>query len=243
MYINIKLPPGFGYFNRLQKENFPFNKLFTAYLAEVSRLGLSLSMDVEELVGYIEDKVFDGVRLPDVPEGDEPVNIRYKTEDPDVISYIGGSSLKNRRAVMYIVRMTMRLSVTYGTSLFRLTRLISELGQSAGAVKKPEKPKEQPVPKEVQRPKPATEPKAELETDAENDERPAMPRVSSRASSVVQPVQEPVQTAAVKSAAAARAAVSQLAELTAQVEEPEEEFGSGSDVVQTSEFLKQFGGV
>lgn len=238
MYISIKLPPAFGSFNRLRKENYPFNNLFTTYLAAVSRLGLELHMDVDELVGYIEDRIFEGQRVPDVPEGTEPVNIRYKTEDPDVIKYIGGSSLTNRMAVMYIARMTMRLSAAYGTSLFRLTKLIADLDPSAEIVRTPKKPKEQPAPKPA--PKPVSKPKEEPKKEQEPL---PMPRISSKApvQQEVLPEQQPVSSSVLKSAEEAKKALSELAELTAQAEETDD--GAGSDVVETNPYLSQFGGL
>ena len=148
MYISIKLPPEFGSFNKLQAENYPFNALFTEYLAAISRLGMEKGMDVGELVGWIEDTVFEGRRLPDVPEGGEAVNIRYRTDDKDVAAYIGGSGSTNRMAVMWIARMTLRLSEEYGTSLFRLTRVIKDLSgatEKAPARKEPKKRAERAV--------------------------------------------------------------------------------------------------
>lgn len=246
MYISVKLPSEFGYFNRLRKENYPFNKLFTAYLAAVSRLGIDLSMDVDELVGYIEDRIFEGTRLPDVPDGNEPVNFRYKTDDPDVMKYIGESSLTNRMAVMYIVRMTLRISAAYGTSLFRLMNLINTLRPSAETPKLPKKPvkvkeqvrqKSEPVPKQ--------EEVAVTGTVTKSADEPAipMPRVSNKA-----PIQEPAslpisetKPSSVKaSAEAAKAAVSQLAELTAQVDAVTDENAGDMPIVETNPLLNEF---
>ena len=242
MYIIVKLPAEFGYFNRLRKENYPFNQLFTAYLAAVSRLGIDLSMDVDELVGYIEDRIFEGKRLPDVPDGDEPVNLRYKTNDPDVMKYIGESSLTNRMAVMYIVRMTLRISAAYGTSLFRLMNLISALRPSAETLKVPKKPIKQ---KEQGKQKVQPESKPDLtesfESTATEKEKvvdePKIPtfRVSSKAT-VQEPepvqAQEPKQSSVKASAEAAKAAISQLAELTAQADT--------SSIVETNPLLNDF---
>lgn len=241
MYISIKLPPAFGSFNKLRKENYPFNSLFTAYLAAVSRLGIALSVDVDELVGYIEDRVFDGQRLPDVPEGNEPVNIRYKTDDLDVVRYIGGSSLTNRMAVMYIARMTLRLSAAYGTSLFRLTRLINDLDPSAEAVKAPKKPRE-PAKKETDKAKeqPVSESrKAGQEPKTEEPSPMPMPRVTSKVPvQEQQPVismQEQRPSSVQASADAAKAALSELAELTAQADN-----GDASQIVKTNPYLNDF---
>lgn len=246
MYISIKLPPAFGSFNRLRQENYPFNNLFTAYLAEVSRLGLSLGMDVEELVGYIEDRIFEGQRLPDIPEGNEPVNMRYSTDDPDVVAYIGGSELTNRMAVLYITRMTLRLSATYGNSLFRLTRLITDLGNAQGSV--PVKaPKEKPAVKETVRPKPVPPVKKEpvpIKQPAK-EEKPAeevpMPRVSSKAvvrePEAQEPAMEEQKPSVLESAEAAKAALNELAELTAAVQSEE------GEVIETNPLLGTFGGL
>lgn len=235
MYISVKLPPAFGYFNRIRRENYPFNGLFTAYLAAVSRLGLSLGIDVEELVGYIEDRVFDGQRLPDVPdeEGEGPVSFRYKTDDPDVTAYIGQAECTNRAAVMYIARMTLRLSAAYGTSLFRLTRLIADLGSAKvpdrrerAKIEPEKKPVSKPVPKPVQEKQAEPEQKKEPEKEAV-----PMPRVTSRAPEQPAPMQESPQTPAMRSAQAAKAALAELTELTDQAE---------GEVVQTNPLLSNF---
>lgn len=233
MYISIKLPPAFGSFNRIRKENYPFNNLFTSYLAAVAELGLNLGMDVEELVGYIEDRVFDGQRLPDVPdvpERAEPVNIRYKINIPEdadeshpgniVRQYIEGSSLTNRMAVMYIARMTLRMSAAYGTSLFRLTRLIMDLNDGSMQKRKPEIAKLEPV---VAKPKAAAT-------------EPAVPKVRIKAAEVRPEPTLAVQTPQPASNAAqkAREAVSALAGLAAEVEDTE------SAVVETNPALSDF---
>lgn len=242
MYISIKLPASFGAFNQLRKENYPFNALFTNYLAAVCRLGLKLQTDVDGLVGFIEDRVFDGERLPDVPDGNEPVNIRYKTEDPDVLKYIGASALTNRNAVMYIARMTLRLSAAYGTSLLRLTKVINDLDPSE-QVKKPAReqaPKETPKPK----PKPKTEAGPKAETQAKPKEESQMvetqmvetpmPRVSSRAAQDPAPAPESEAPQKNASAEAARAALGELAELV------EEAQPDDAPVVETNPYLNNF---
>ena len=249
MYISVKLPAAFGSFNQLRKENYPFNNLFTSYLAAVSRLGLSLQMDVEELVGYIEDRVFEGQRLPDVPEGMEPVNFRYKTEDPDVMTYIGGSSQTNRMAVMYIARMTLRLSAAYGTSLFRLTRLINDLNGTAEPERSPKKIKER-VTEKVTIPLPKKE-----RVRPEEKESVSMPRIKGRTIVTSEHEHEkekmdtiPVtESPALKSAAAARAAVNALQGLTEKVKESENAgsiYDQASEAkgteVETSPYLKDF---
>lgn len=247
MYISIKLPPAFGSFNQLRKENYPFSSLFTEYLAAVSRLGLALGVDVDELVGYIEDRVFDGERLPDIPEGNEAVNMRYKTDNELVVKYIGQSRFTNRMAVMCIVRMTLRLSAAYGTSLFRLTKLVKDIGALPEEPKKARKP--EPEKKEAPKPKPRPKP----EPKEEEPEEAPMPKVRIRASSepVEVPAPAPVSQTS-KSAEAARAALAELADLTGAVQAepepeehipeaaPEEDGGVDGDIVQTNPLLSQF---
>lgn len=252
MYISIKLPPAFGSFNQLRKENYPFSSLFTSYLAAISRLGLALSVDVDELVGYIEDRIFEGVRIPDVPEGDEPVNMRYKTDDPDVVKYISQSRFTNRMAVMCIARMTLRLSAAYGTSLFRLTKLITDLDPNE-VVKKPGgaerrrrnevEPKAEPAKQKAEMPKPAPKPRPKPVQEEPEEEQPVPAVRIRRSETAEQPISTPV-SAASKSAEAAKAALAELQGLTeaAQAPEPEpdEADGEGQDIVATNPLLKQF---
>lgn len=242
MYISIKLPPAFGSFNRLRQENYPFNSLFTAYLAEVSRLGLSLGLDIEELVGYIEDRLFEGERLPDIPEGDEPVNMRYKTDDEDVVAYIGGSKLTNRMAVLYITRMTLRLSAAHGNSLFRLTKLISDLNTADAAPARMPKEKPTAKPKETALVKKNPVP---VKKEEKQEETPVpMPRVSSKAA-VSEPVtaKQPAgeqKSSVLESAEAAKAALSELTELTAAAQPADTAEG---EVIETNPLLGAFGGI
>lgn len=242
MYISIKLPPAFGSFNRLRQENYPFNSLFTAYLAEVSRLGLSLGLDIEELVGYIEDRLFEGERLPDIPEGDEPVNMRYKTDDEDVVAYIGGSKLTNRMAVLYITRMTLRLSAAHGNSLFRLTKLISDLNTADAAPARMPKEKPAAKPKETA---PVKKNPVPVKHEERQEETPVpMPRVSSKAA-VSEPVtaKQPAgeqKSSVLESAEAAKAALSELTELTAAAQPADTAEG---EVIETNPLLGAFGGI
>lgn len=242
MYISIKLPPAFGSFNRLRQENYPFNSLFTAYLAEVSRLGLSLGLDIEELVGYIEDRLFEGERLPDIPEGDEPVNMRYKTDDEDVVAYIGGSKLTNRMAVLYITRMTLRLSAAHGNSLFRLTKLISDLNTADAAPARMPKEKPAAKPKETA---PVKKNLVPVKHEERQEETPVpMPRVSSKAA-VSEPVtaKQPAgeqKSSVLESAEAAKAALSELTELTAAAQPADTAEG---EVIETNPLLGAFGGI
>lgn len=242
MYISIKLPPAFGSFNRLRQENYPFNSLFTAYLAEVSRLGLSLGLDIEELVGYIEDRLFEGERLPDIPEGDEPVNMRYKTDDEDVVAYIGGSKLTNRMAVLYITRMTLRLSAAHGNSLFRLTKLISDLNTADAAPARMPKEKPAAKPKETA---PVKKNPVPVKQEEKQEETPVpMPRVSSKAA-VSEPVtaKQPAgeqKSSVLESAEAAKAALSELTELTAAAQPADTVEG---EVIETNPLLGAFGGI
>lgn len=253
MYINIKLPPAFNSFNRLRMENYPFNTLFTEFLDEVCRLGLSKKMAVGELVGWIEDRVFEGQRLPDIPEtdGGSAVNIRYRIDDakhPDIVKYITGSeNTTNRMAVMYIARLTLRLSVSYGTSLFRLKRLIMELANE----KPPKKQKTRTEECVPETPKPrvirAEEPvEAPVETPEETlVETPVMPRVSAKTvqentptkteTSAVPAKEPPRSSGVMESANAAKAALGELADLAAVAEGMKE-----GEIVETNPYLGDF---
>ena len=252
MYISIKLPPAYGSFNRLKADNYPFNESFTEYLAAISRLGMEKGMRVEELVGWIEDRAFEGRRVPDVPEaeGEGPVCVRYRTEDPDVKEYIGGGEATNRMAVMYIARMTLRLSVEYGTSLFRLTRVIS--GLSGGQAEPVRAREEKPARK---RPRQAGASVAGPDA-ATSKEHPADgPKVTRRTVQAADAVQDGPQRAVsvIDSAKAAREALDALASLTGQEDGMDSggiqadtavqgEGADGSDVVQTNPYLASFGG-
>lgn len=124
IYIAAKMPPRFGQFNQIRKDNYPFSTTFITYLEAVCSLGLAKNLDADELTGYLEDALIGEGRLPDIPEGDEPVVFRLKTENETIQAYLERTTFTNRVSVLFIIRMTLRLSACYGTSLPRLERLI-----------------------------------------------------------------------------------------------------------------------
>lgn len=252
MYISIKLPAAFGSFNRLRKENYPFNSSFTEFLDAICTLGIAKGMEVGELVGWIEDRVFDGQRLPDVPEDESGgiVNIRYKIDNdkyPNIVKYIsGGKDTTNRMAIMYVARMVLRMSVTYGTSLFRLKRVITDLMNEKPA-KRAKTKEEEPVRTPTPKPRRVKEDAPEEEASAPGEEAvPVLPRVSSKGTSVQEETPEkepgketvkepekgpePATASGVKeSAEAAKAALAELEQLAAD-----------APVVQTNPLLGEF---
>ena len=132
MYISANLPPLYGRFNQLKEENYPFKHSFVSYLEAISRLGFSKDLEIDKVVGLIENSLLKGKRLPDIPRGDEAVKFRFTTENPTIIKYFEKNELSNKTAILLIVRMTLRLSEVFGTSLFRLTELIEELSRTSG---------------------------------------------------------------------------------------------------------------
>lgn len=146
IYIAAKMPPMFGRFNRIRKDNYPFSHTFAAYLETVCALGLRLGVDVDALTGYIEDALLGDGRLPDIPEGDEPVVFRFKTENPVIMEYLDGSTFTNKNAVLFIIRTTLRLSAIYGTSLQRLNVLVGNLAPDRAPAQEPE-PMSRPEPR------------------------------------------------------------------------------------------------
>lgn len=157
MYIIAKLPALYGRFHQLQEENYPFRRAFETYLETISRLGLTLSEGPERLIGMIENSLFEGDRLPDIPEGDQPIQFRFSIDNPVIEEYFGQSDLTNKMIVTLIIRMTLRLSEKYGNSLSRLTLLIEELmPEEEQAEERPKvriaKPKQKEVPKVERKP-------------------------------------------------------------------------------------------
>lgn len=157
MYIIAKLPALYGRFHQLQEENYPFRRAFETYLETISRLGLTLSEGPERLIGIIENSLFEGDRLPDIPEGDQPIQFRFSIDNPVIEEYFGQSDLTNKMIVTLIIRMTLRLSEKYGNSLSRLTLLIEELmPEEEQAEERPKvriaKPRQTEVPKVEHKP-------------------------------------------------------------------------------------------
>lgn len=127
MYIAANLPAFYGQFNQIQKDNYPFRKAFGKYLEAFARLGLALGLDADMLTGAIEDKLFEGRRLPDMEEGTEPVKFRFPLENGAVDEYFKSSELTNKAIILHVIRLTVRLSAEFGTSLPRLTRMLEKL--------------------------------------------------------------------------------------------------------------------
>lgn len=128
MYVIASLPMQYGQFNRIKEDNYPFQSAFTSYLEAFCSLGLALSMDAAALTGYIEESLFAGRRLPDIVPGNAPVKFRFPVSNATVERYFKeAAKMKNKTAVLHVVRMTLRLSAEYGTSLARLTHLLRSL--------------------------------------------------------------------------------------------------------------------
>ena len=127
MYIVAKLPASYGRFHQLQEENYPFRRAFERYLEAVAALGLALDADPETTIGIIENALFSGERLPDIPDGDAPVNFRFSVDNPTIENFFASSDLTNKMIVTLVIRMTLRLAEKYGNSLSRLTILIEGL--------------------------------------------------------------------------------------------------------------------
>lgn len=127
MYIAASLPPMYGAFHQIQQDNYPFSAAFTTYLESIASLGLALQMDMDETSAYLEDMLFVGERLPDIPKGDAPVKFRYRVNTPVLEEFCEGSDLTNKAVILFAIRLSLRLSVRYGTSLLRMARLIDGL--------------------------------------------------------------------------------------------------------------------
>ena len=149
MYISANLPPLYGRFLQIKEENYPFKHSFVSYLEAISRLGMAYDMDVDKTVGLIENTLLKDNRLPDIPRGDQPVKFRFTTDNMIVTEYFESSHLANKTAVLLIIRMTLRLSEVFGTSL---TELIEHIDRDDSAI-----PVEEPMPIHIRK-KPVVHP-------------------------------------------------------------------------------------
>jgi hypothetical protein len=132
MYIIAELHPMYGAFKQIQQDNYPFKRAFESYLVSISQLGMTLKLPVDLLVGVIEDSLIEG-RLPNIPYGDEAIKFKFTIDQPVVETYFDSTfgrmekPLKHKRSILLLIRMTLRLSEVYGTSLSRLTARIERL--------------------------------------------------------------------------------------------------------------------
>lgn len=132
MYIIAELHPMYGAFKQIQKDNYPFKHAFESYLFSMSQLGMDLQLPVDALVGFLEDSLIEG-RLPDIPQGETPIKFKFTIDQPLIEQYFDSTfgrqakPLTHKRSILLIIRMTLRLSEVYGTSLARLTTRIERL--------------------------------------------------------------------------------------------------------------------
>ena len=127
MYIIANLPAMYGRFQQIKKENYPFKRAFGQYLEALSRLGLALEAEPDRVSGIVEDALFPGERVPELAEGGGEGNLRVELENPVIEEYFHSIETTNKHAVMQFIRLALRLSERYGTSLSRLTLLIERL--------------------------------------------------------------------------------------------------------------------
>lgn len=132
MYIIAELHPMYGAFKQIQTDNYPFKHAFTSYLLSISRLGMEQKLPVDQLVGFLEDSLIEG-RLPDIPHGETPIKFKFTIDQPLIEQYFDSTfgyqekPLTHKRSILLLIRMTLRLSEVYGTSLARLTARIERL--------------------------------------------------------------------------------------------------------------------
>lgn len=132
MYISANLPERYGVFNRIRKDNFPFNQTFSQYIELIAKIGIHHNLNIVEVIGFIEDGIMGDERLPDIPEGDEPVKFRFKTDSDVTQQYYQSQNMTNRQITMLIIMMTLRLSEKYGTSLYRIYSKIEAVSELPG---------------------------------------------------------------------------------------------------------------
>lgn len=229
MYITANLPPFYGRFNQIRRDNYPFRNIFGTYLEAICTLGLSLQVDADLLVGIIEDTLLPDMRLPDIPEGDELVKFRFTLENETVKTYFAGSELSNKTIIMLVIRMTLRLSERFGTSLSRLTRLITSI-PAEGA------PDARPVVEQL--PKPET-PKLALRITKKRET--ALPGTAEREESKREPKLEPALsgTAEREPEKDPGDVIKRLEELTEKGDQLIAE-GAAPTVVETNPYLVDF---
>lgn len=157
MYISANLPKMYGAFSKVQDGNYPFNRHFTRYLETVATLGLEEDLQIEDLVGFIEDALMGDDRLPDIPKGNQEVAFRYSVKSESITQYYKQQELTNKDVTLMIVQMTLRLSAKFGTSLPRLIRKLEQIDIDT-PVPEVVKPKV----KVKMRPKPVVEPEPEV---------------------------------------------------------------------------------
>lgn len=128
MILEVSLPGAFGRFNTIKRDNFPFGTFFEETVAAICRKGLEWGVSAPVLTGELEDILMGDNPLPDIPDGGEqPVHWRQKTERPEILAYFKASDLSNRQTLLLFVRLLIRLSVSLGTSLPRMTKRIEAL--------------------------------------------------------------------------------------------------------------------
>lgn len=135
MYLSANLPEMYGVFNKIRKDNYPFNRNFEEYLETIALLGMQQGLTATQLIGFIEESLLGDERLPDIPIGETPalkqkVTFRFRIKNEKIETYYSqqrAGDLTNRMVTLLIIRMTLRLSERFGTSLQRLRLKIENI--------------------------------------------------------------------------------------------------------------------
>ena len=128
MYITANLPAMYGAFEKIKDDNYPFSRQFTRYIESIVELGEAENLEIEDLIGFIEDSLMgENERIPDIPKGKGIVSFRYSTSNELIQSYYRKQTLNNKDVTLLIIQMTLRLSVKFGTSLPRLRHQMANM--------------------------------------------------------------------------------------------------------------------
>lgn len=146
MRIRSRLPKTYGAFKTIQKDNHPFRQNFKEYLEVIASLGLAKNLSVNDTTGYIEDVLFKGERIPDIPEGTTPGEFDMGEASQIVSDFYNKQTMSTSEVTLTIVRMTLRLSVKFGTSLQRLKYQIENIANDIPVIEPKPEPRPEPKP-------------------------------------------------------------------------------------------------
>lgn len=127
MLIRICLPAGYERLQDIKKDNYPYRKLFQAYMRAIARLAKRENLTLFSVFGRVEHALAKDTPLELSMTGGAPATLNYKEDDPEVIAFYKDSPLNQTKTTLMFVRTLMRLTAKYGNSIPELVYLIDTL--------------------------------------------------------------------------------------------------------------------
>lgn len=118
MHIRLTMPPAYKNIETIKRENYPFRRMYAAFVGAVNELSEKTNMSGFATIGLIETQLLSGVPHPiyEDEEGVKP-SIDMSISDNEMEAFYDKVPTSNKQTTLMLVRLMLRLQTEYGSSI------------------------------------------------------------------------------------------------------------------------------